>query len=186
MTERFNIRITKQYLNFCSSHFLVFEDGTRENLHGHNYKVECLIEGVLPNYRDLYIDFRDVKPIVRQICDDLDHVVLLQTENPNLVIKQSEQEIKFSTPKDKISEDGSNFLLPRRDVVLLPIRNTTSELLAKFIMFKTLEQLNDKYGDVEISKIDFAVEEAPGQSASYILTFDKLKKISEILNSKLV
>ena len=37
-TERFGIRLDKQYFNFGSAHFLIFADGSREELHGHNYR----------------------------------------------------------------------------------------------------------------------------------------------------
>ena len=39
MEENYSIKVYKQYFNFASSHFLIFDDGTREPLHGHNYRV---------------------------------------------------------------------------------------------------------------------------------------------------
>ena len=33
------IRVEKENLKFSSAHFLIFEDGTAERLHGHNYRV---------------------------------------------------------------------------------------------------------------------------------------------------
>ena len=35
-TERYGIYVDKQYFNFNAAHFLIFADGTREELHGHN------------------------------------------------------------------------------------------------------------------------------------------------------
>ena len=40
MSTAFSIKVYKQYFNFASSHFMLFKDGTREPLHGHNYRVQ--------------------------------------------------------------------------------------------------------------------------------------------------
>ncbi len=40
MRETYAIRVYKQYFNFGSAHFLIFADGSREELHGHNYQVQ--------------------------------------------------------------------------------------------------------------------------------------------------
>ncbi|MEY3012640.1 MAG: hypothetical protein RIT45_1375, partial [Pseudomonadota bacterium] len=36
--DRWGILLDKEYFNFGSAHFLIFGDGTREELHGHNYR----------------------------------------------------------------------------------------------------------------------------------------------------
>ena len=35
--EQHSIVLDKQYFNFAAAHFLIFADGAREPLHGHNY-----------------------------------------------------------------------------------------------------------------------------------------------------
>ena len=39
------VRLYKQDFRFDAAHFLVFGDGTREPLHGHNYQVSVRLEG---------------------------------------------------------------------------------------------------------------------------------------------
>ena len=51
---------------------MIFENGGREPLHGHNYRVQ--IKGEAPDLAgDMVFDFLDIKPIVREVCDFLDH-----------------------------------------------------------------------------------------------------------------
>lgn len=61
---------------FCAAHKLRFYDGKCENLHGHNYKVEIVIGSPDLNKIGLAIDFYDLRKILRQILDQLDHTVL--------------------------------------------------------------------------------------------------------------
>jgi 6-pyruvoyl-tetrahydropterin synthase len=92
MKTAFSIRVYKQYFNFACSHFLVFENGTREPLHGHNYRVQ--VKGEAPKLtKDLVFDFLDIKPIIRKICNELDHKLILPTENPYLKITPEEFKI---------------------------------------------------------------------------------------------
>lgn len=155
----YSIKVYKQYFNFASSHFLIFEDGSREPLHGHNYRVMFKGEaGKLTG--DMVFDFLDIKPIVREVCDSLDHKLLLPRENEKLTIHEVENNYNVSTP------DGSQFSFPKQDVLLLPILNTSAERLAMYICSEvrrlTIERFNFKFAALEIE-----VEETPGQSAVY-------------------
>jgi len=59
---------------------MIFEDGTREPLHGHNYRVQ--VKGEAPQLSgDMVFDFLDIKPIVREVCDSLDHKLLIPKDN---------------------------------------------------------------------------------------------------------
>ena len=42
--ERWSIAIDKEYLKFSCAHFLIFADGSKERLHGHNYHVASEID----------------------------------------------------------------------------------------------------------------------------------------------
>lgn len=160
MNNKYSIKVYKQYFNFASSHFLIFDDGTREPLHGHNYRV--MIKGEAPELKaDVVFDFLDIKPIVREICDSLDHRVLLPKNNPELKIHEDNKNYKLVTP------DESEFSIPKSDVLLLPIENTSAERLAIYICGEikrlTMERFNFNFSLLEVE-----VEETPGQSAIYI------------------
>ena len=45
--ERWSILIEKEYLKFSCAHFLIFPDGSKERLHGHNYQVTAEVDGNL-------------------------------------------------------------------------------------------------------------------------------------------
>ncbi len=159
MDEKYSIRVYKQYFNFACSHFLVFENGTREPLHGHNYRVQ--VQGEAPKLtHDLVFDFLDIKPIVRKLCDSLDHKVLLPKENPYLEYFSKDKNLEIKT------NDGSFFSLPMSDVLLLPISNTSAERLAIYlceqIRLKVWEEFKFRF-----TNLDVEVEETPGQSALY-------------------
>ena len=76
-----------QKFNFCSAHFLLFADGTREELHGHNYRVWVDVDAPIGK-GDIVIDFLHLKPIVKELCDSLDHLTLLPTLNPHLKVEE--------------------------------------------------------------------------------------------------
>ena len=158
--ETYSVFISKQYLNFSSAHFLVFDDGSREALHGHNYRVECEIEGTLDG-ADLYLDFREVKPVIKKICDELDHLVMLASENKHLKVEEDGDVVRATCSR------GDKWVLPKSDVCILPLSNITAELLAKYIAEKTIDALTGLYGDVIVEKLLFSVEESPGQAAIY-------------------
>lgn len=62
--------------HFSSAHFLRNYPGKCEFLHGHNWEVEAGVQLSSLNEIDIGIDFKDLKKIVSEIVDDLDHVNL--------------------------------------------------------------------------------------------------------------
>src|SRR5919197_1276054 len=125
MSRRFSIEVAKDYFNFASAHFLIFTNGKREPLPGHNYQVSVAMEGELDG-AGVVLDFISFKPVVKQICDTLDHRTLVQTKSPAITVAQREREVEITYKKQRL-------LLPRGDVILLPLINTSTELLAEHI-----------------------------------------------------
>ncbi len=157
---QYSIKVYKQYFNFASSHFLIFEDGTREPIHGHNYRV--LIKGEADTLKsDMVFDFLDIKPIVREVCDSLDHKLLLPRQNKMLKFYEKEKNIEIITP------DESFFSIPKSDVLLLDIPNTSAERLAIYLSEK-IKELTQKRFKFSFKNLEVEVEETPGQSAVYI------------------
>lgn len=160
MDLNYSIKVYKQYFNFASSHFLIFDDGTREPLHGHNYRV--MVKGDAPKLTsDMVFDFLDIKPIVREVCDSLDHKLLLPAENIHLEIATQNKNYLLKT------KDGSEFSIPCEDTLILPLPNISAERLAMYICeeirSKTLKKFSFTFSTLEVE-----VEETPGQSAIYI------------------
>jgi 6-pyruvoyltetrahydropterin/6-carboxytetrahydropterin synthase len=156
----FSIKVYKQYFNFACSHFLIFEDGSREPLHGHNYRVK--VKGDSPKLTgDMVFDFLDIKPIVREVCDSLDHKLLLPGENPRLELTEKGSNLELRTP------DGSYFSFPKQDVLILPLQNTSAERLAIFIGHEIKSIVKKRFG-FQFSQLEIEVEETPGQSAVHV------------------
>src|SRR5262249_57990810 len=120
MSSRFSIEVAKDYFNFASAHFLIFANGRREPLHGHNYQVAAAIEGELDR-AGVVLDFISFKPLVKQICDALDHRTLIQRNSSAIQARKNAREVEILYKKQRL-------LLPRGDVILLPIANTSTEL----------------------------------------------------------
>jgi 6-pyruvoyltetrahydropterin/6-carboxytetrahydropterin synthase len=156
----YSIRVYKQYFNFASSHFMIFENGSREPLHGHNYRV--MLKGEVPALSgDMVFDFLDIKPIVREVCDSLDHKLLIPKDNPQLKIYTDKKNFVIETP------DESYFSIPQTDVLLLPILNTSAERIAVYICDEIRQRVKDRFG-FSFNNLEVEVEETPGQSAVFV------------------
>ena len=162
--ETYAVRVYKQYFNFGSAHFLIFGDGTREELHGHNYKVEVEVEGEIIA-GDLVLDFILFKPIVRGICDSLDHRTLLPRHNPLLEVTEGHDRVEARFT------DGSYFCFPRRDTLVLDLPNTSTEMLATYIAKAIMAALPSRIPDARVRALSVSVEESPGQAGIYTLRF---------------
>jgi 6-pyruvoyltetrahydropterin/6-carboxytetrahydropterin synthase len=156
----FSIKVYKQYFNFASSHFMIFENGTREPLHGHNYRVQ--VKGEAPDLSgDMVFDFLDIKPIVREVCDSLDHKLLIPKDCKQLKIYSENKNYVIQTP------DESYFSIPQTDILLLPILNTSAERLAVYICEEIRNKVIQKFG-FHFNSLEVEVEETPGQSAVFL------------------
>jgi 6-pyruvoyltetrahydropterin/6-carboxytetrahydropterin synthase len=155
MSRTFSIEVAKDYFNFASAHFLIFANGEREPLHGHNYQVSVKLEGEL-DPAGVVLDFITFKPMVKGICDSLDHRTLIQTESPDIRVRQRAKEIEIRYRQQKI-------ILPKQDVILLPLANTSTELLAEHVANRIRRQVRQKFHGVKIRMMEVGVEEARGQ-----------------------
>lgn len=155
MSRTFSIEVAKDYFNFASAHFLIFANGKREPLHGHNYQVSVKLEGELDR-AGVVLDFISFKPMVKRICDSLDHRTLIQTESPLVRVRRRAAEIEVRYRQQKI-------ILPKQDVILLPLANTSTELLAEHVANRIRHQVQQKFRAAKIRSMEVGVEEARGQ-----------------------
>ena len=125
MADEYHVRVTKDYLVFSAAHFITFNGNICERLHGHNYRVEVEIAAPLDE-NSYVIDFIALRNATKEIVDELDHHVLLPTEHDQIRVQSTETEVT-ATFEDR------RWIFPRGDCVLLPVANTTAELLARFI-----------------------------------------------------
>jgi 6-pyruvoyltetrahydropterin/6-carboxytetrahydropterin synthase len=154
----FRIRVEKDYTVFSAGHFITYEGHLCEPLHGHNYRVAAGLEG--PVDENFYVfDFVRLKRLLKSVVDRLDHRVLLPGVSQRIVVRQTENEV-VATYKDK------RYVFPAGDVVLLPIPNTTAEMLAQWIAGEIKALLSP--AELAAAKaIEVEVEESFGQCATY-------------------
>ena len=62
--------------SFASAHALRNYKGRCENVHGHNWKVQVVIEGEKLDATGMLVDFLDVKSFMGEILDRIDHQFL--------------------------------------------------------------------------------------------------------------
>ena len=157
MVERYKVRVTKDHLVFCSGHFISYEGDRCERLHGHNYRTAVEIEGELDENQYVF-DFIALKHRTKAITDELDHRMMLATRNPHIAVEESAESVS-------VRYRDRHWLFPRGDCVLLPIENTTAELLARYIAGRLVEELRRHHQFVpEVLRVE--VEENIGQSAT--------------------
>jgi 6-pyruvoyltetrahydropterin/6-carboxytetrahydropterin synthase len=157
MAERYTVRVTKDHLMFCSGHFISYEGDKCERLHGHNYRTAVEVEGPLDTNHYVF-DFIALKRCTKAIVDELDHRMMLPMRNPLIRVEESAKSVH-------VRYRDREWLFPRGDCVLLPIENTTAELLARYVAGRLLEDLRREHGFApEVLRVE--VEESAGQSAT--------------------
>jgi 6-pyruvoyltetrahydropterin/6-carboxytetrahydropterin synthase len=156
--ERYSIRVTKDYLVFCCAHFITYEGDDCERLHGHNYRVAVEVDGELDENHYVF-DFIALKNLARSIVNELDHHMLVATDNPQLPVTVANNRVVV-----RFGEKHWDF--PGEDCLLLPIANTTTELLAKWVATRLLDELKSKR-DVVPEVLRVELEECFGQVARY-------------------
>jgi 6-pyruvoyltetrahydropterin/6-carboxytetrahydropterin synthase len=156
----FRVSVTKDYLVFASAHFITFAGHRCESLHGHNYRAGIVLQGTLDPQGWYVIDFSVVKKMMRGLCDAIDHKVLLPLENPKLQITEEGEFIHVAY------NSAPRYVFPKRDCALLPIPNTTVEMLAQYLARQALAQINTMES-ARLTAIELEVEENFGQSAVY-------------------
>lgn len=155
MAESYAVRLAKAEHVFSAAHFITFA-GHCERLHGHNYRVAVEIRGMLDK-DSLVVDFIAVRDALREIVAQLDHVVLLPTEHPDLAVEVVGEEVQAVL-------DERRWVFPRGDCRLLPLANTTAELLAAYIGSQLKEALEGRCG-LEEPHLRVELDECEGQLA---------------------
>jgi 6-pyruvoyltetrahydropterin/6-carboxytetrahydropterin synthase len=158
--ESWSIQIDKEYFTFSAAHFLIFPDGSAERLHGHNYRVFVEIEARLTS-AGLVLDFQRVKPVVRELVDDLDEYLLLPGEHPDVRIGERDDGVV------EVWYGDAYYAAPRGDVRVLPINNTSVENFAAYLGRELRERLVQCFEDLEISRLAVSVQETLGQRGTY-------------------
>ena len=159
MRSPFRVQVSKDYLVFASAHFITFRGHQCETLHGHNYRVGVAVEGTVDSECLFVIDFSVLKQITRRV-DEIDHKVLLPALNPKLGYREEGNRLAV----DYFGEP--TYVFPKADCAMLPIQNSTAEMLAQYLGVRVRDELA-RGGYTHLTRLELEVEENYGQSAVY-------------------
>jgi 6-pyruvoyltetrahydropterin/6-carboxytetrahydropterin synthase len=154
VSEHYRVRLEKEELGFSAAHFITFDGDVCEQLHGHNYRVAVELEGPLDE-NHYVVDFIALYRALRSVLEQLDHRVLLPTGHPQMVVSPDEREVE-------VRFQDRRWVFPRGDCQLLPVANTTAELLARHIGQRLLDEL-ERRGGWRPQRLWAAVDENAGQ-----------------------
>ncbi len=160
--ETWSIEIDKDYLKFSAAHFLIFPDGSAERLHGHNYRVYVDLHTDLDAH-GLVVNFQEIKPMVRAICDELDEHLLIPGRHPVLTVTQDGGHLEIRYRERR-------YLVPAEEVIVLPIGNTSAENLAAWFGRTLRERMREAWPRLVVRRLSIGVEETPGQRGVWALS----------------
>jgi 6-pyruvoyltetrahydropterin/6-carboxytetrahydropterin synthase len=151
------IEIQKEDIKFSAAHFTIFSATERERLHGHNFHVQLAITVPLGD-NGMRFSYKEVKDRLRALVATLDEYVLLPALSPFL----------------KIDEDGNNYRVNfndeilyflKADTQLLPVRNTTVEEFARYLLQQFLQDTDFIAGNA-VQQLVMKVSSGAGQWGS--------------------
>jgi 6-pyruvoyltetrahydropterin/6-carboxytetrahydropterin synthase len=161
--QRYKVRVIKDYLVFSAGHFITYAGDHCERIHGHNYRAAVEVEDDL-DVNHYVFDFIALKDMTLAIVADLDHRMLLPTRSDLIRLEED-------GPNWRVRYSDRHWSFPRDECALLPIANTTAELLADHIADRLRASITEK-GMPLPRVLRVEVEESFGQSAEVEWTRD--------------
>ncbi len=153
------IKLARESFKFSVAHMTVFPDGRKERMHGHNYFVQLGIDVRDIGFENI-VEFALIRRAVEALCLEWKEVLLLGARNTFFeLVKDDATEIEFRLC-------GERYVLPRRDVLLLPLDNISVESLSAHVAELLVERLGSVLNPKLVVGIEVAINESPGQGAS--------------------
>lgn len=156
MSETYHVRIAKAEHVFSAGHFITFADQC-ERLHGHNYHVSAEVHGPLDKDQ-LVIDFIFVRDKLREIVTSLDHYMLLPESHPLIRVVDDGREVTATFAERR-------WVFPHGECRILPVPNTTAEMLARYIGMQL--QAAIAANGYPVDSLQVEVDECDGQIGAW-------------------
>ena len=154
--ERYRVRVTKDHLVFSAAHFITFNGNICERLHGHNWRVAVEVAGPLDENSYVF-DFIALRDATQKLVGELDHRVLLPTQHPAIHVQADDREVTATF-------EARRWVFPREDCILLPVANTTAELIARWMALQLRDIIRQHAGQ-KLESLRVEIEENFGQWA---------------------
>lgn len=165
MSKSYRVKLEKEHLIFSAAHFITFAGNICERIHGHNYRVFAEVEAPLDE-NQYVIDFIALRDTLKEITESLDHHVLLPTTHEQIIVTPDNKEVL-------VTFEDRRWIFPLGDCVLLPLANTTAELIADYIATELLKRFKAK-GITQLDELVVGVDENEGQWGVVTRTGDDL------------
>ena len=136
MSESYFVRLAKEQFVFSAAHFITYNTNVCERLHGHNYRVFAEFHGPLDD-NQYVVDFIALRDLLKALVDELDHHMLLPDRHPLIRVVPGEREVE-------VTFEDRRWIFPRGDCIILPMPNTTAELLARYFGHRLLGDLSSR------------------------------------------
>ena len=130
MHEHFEVRLRKAVHVFCAGHFITLTDDLCEPVHGHNWTVGVDVAGS-PDAHGMVVDFIALRDLLGGIVARLDHRMLLPAANPLLAVTTAAG--PTGVMETTVRFGDRRWVFPADECVILPVRNTTAEWIARWI-----------------------------------------------------
>ncbi|KAL7524629.1 hypothetical protein ACHAXR_001438 [Thalassiosira sp. AJA248-18] len=195
---QFEIYVCKDTFKFNASHFVAYPGfRERLHGHSYRASVKLLGSHQIGR-DGYVLDFGCVKSVAKEVCKELNEYFLVPMFSEVLKITVEDDldgdligkkvcgecdENDGKSPKKRtkkrkhkkypgsveiVCEDGSTFIFPRQDCLLLPIIHSTAEELAVYIYGKILQKLDAEYLVKRgVKAMEVTVSEAVGQDAVF-------------------
>ncbi|HEU0086754.1 MAG TPA: 6-carboxytetrahydropterin synthase [Pseudonocardiaceae bacterium] len=146
------LEVGRGEFDFSAAH-TGLHDGEFESLHGHTFLVTLRLSGELDT-EGMLIDFSKVKAALRTVIAPLHRRTLMPGRAPEVRIMRADDNLS-------IAVGDKTYLLPTDDVVVLPLVNTTTEAIARYLLDQVLAYLPGE----RLTAVELEVSEAPDKSA---------------------
>lgn len=150
--------VSKDEHKFSCAHMTLFPDGTKERLHGHNFRVSVVVE--LASDRG-FLDFARLKAVLASLCAELrEHLLMPSLAKEVRVVSSSGESTEMEVA-------GKKYVVPTDDLVWLPVRNVVVESLAEYLWGRVMAQVRSDLLAADAVALEVSVTEGPGQGATF-------------------
>jgi len=158
MSRQFEARVTKDSLVFSAGHFITFNGNICERLHGHNWRVDVVVSGALDENGYVF-DFIALRDASLKLVEQLDHRVLLPVSHPLIKVTVSDDGREVTA-----RFEDRRWVFPADDALILPVANTTAELIADWFADQLTKMLGLR-NTMGVHTLRVGIEENFGQWA---------------------
>ena len=150
----FRVQLEKDTMVFSAAHFITFNGNVCESIHGHNYAVKAEVVGPLDE-NGYVCDFIALRDGLAEIVATMDHKVVLPATHPMIKVVDDGKEVL-------VTFEQKRWIFPTEDCAILPVTNTTAELMAGYIAEELKSRTMEKFGN-QLTKLIVGVDENRGQ-----------------------